>query len=215
MVYPLGGVGVFEALADTLQNGLLGWWKLDETSGSTANDSGPNGYDGANSNVTINQTGHIDKAYSFNGSSSIVDITGETIGTGDYTLSAWIKTTNTDAYNAIFGIGAYAPAFYTSNGEELLVYDGGDIVSNTIADLDDGDWHHVAFVRSGTGSGELAFYFDGSAVGTATHSDNITSTSWAIGDSGYSGENFDGLLDDVRLYERALSSSEIQALANM
>jgi len=217
-IYPIGGIGVCDCSdSSTLLNGLLGWWKLDETSGSTCEDSSGNDNDGSISGATINQTGHIDKAYDFDGSNDRVTISKSTsIGTGDYSVSCWLKTTSTSRYRCFFCIGEYDPGFYLYRGDQICVYDESRKVSNDNLDTDDGAWHHVAIVREGTGSGELKFYLDGDSVGTSTHSDSIPNASYLyIGATEWDDEVFDGMIDDVRFYTRALTADEVGELAEM
>lgn len=214
----MGGPAIVEAASEnTLLNGLLGWWKLDETSGTTCEDSSGNDNDGTISGATINQAGHIDKCYSFDGSNDRVTITKATsIGTGDYSISCWLKTTSASQYRCFFCIGEYDPGFYLYRGDQICVYDESRRVSNDNLDTDDGTWHHIAIVREGTGSGELKFYLDGDAVGTATHSDSVPNASYLyIGATSYDDEVFNGQIDDVRFYTRALTSTEVEALAAM
>jgi len=102
------------------------------------------------------------------------------------------------------------------NGDQVCVCDENDILSDDNLDTDDGTWHHVAIVREGTGTDELKFYLDGTAVGTATHSDSISNANTLyIGATRWNDEVFNGELDDVRLYTRALTSAEVQCLADM
>ena len=217
MTYPVGEVGVCECRKDTLLNGLFGWWKLDETSGTTCEDFSGNSNDGIIDGATINQPGHIGKCYSFDGSNDRVTISASlSLGTGDYSVSCWVKTTDTSGYRCFFCIGEYDPGFYLRNGDQVCVYDENDILSDDNLDTDDGTWHHVAIVREGTGTDELKFYLDGTAVGTATHSDSISNANTLyIGATRWNDEVFNGELDDVRLYTRALTSAEVQCLADM
>jgi hypothetical protein len=216
----MGGVGVVDAPvagSSTLLDDIWGFWKLDETSGSTCVDSSGNGYDGTINGATINQTGHIDKCYSFDNSAddNVTINDAPTIGTGDYSFACWFKTTSTSLYRCFFAFADYDPGFYLDGGNQINVYDSGDITSPTFSDVADDVWHHVAIVRSSTGTNGVTCYIDGSSVGTLTHSASVSGTAVYIAASGYSGETFDGELDDVRFYERALTSSEVQQLANM
>jgi hypothetical protein len=74
-----------------------------------------------------------------------------------------------------------------------------------------GTWHHVAGVYDGA---QLKLYFDGALVGTANAAGNLNGydTVLRIGTNGALTEQLDGRLDDVRIYNRALSDMEIRYL---
>ncbi|MFH1394215.1 MAG: LamG domain-containing protein, partial [Candidatus Micrarchaeota archaeon] len=152
-------------------------------------------------------------AYDFAGGNDYVSLatTGfPTVGTGNYTLEAWIKTTSSGAYNCIFSINNYDPGFYTTSGNALMVYDSGGFTSSTNASISDGNWHHVAFVREGTGANQLKFYLDGQALGTSTHSASLLAASTLrLGYDGYSGEDFAGTIDEFRFWNIALPAEQI------
>ena len=200
-------------------NGLVAWWKLN---GDTNNSIGsPNGV-GTDVTSTVNQAGEPDRAYSFNGGSSIID-TASNFGltTKNSTISCWIyspTSTNFGYYVTVgttsgfgIGIGNTAP---TNAGNKLLVmYNGvGTIVTTSVVTV---GWHHVAFVLSP--SGAPSTYLDG-VLATATYSMTPTNpaasdASTNIGNRADAASNtITGSIDDVRLYSRALSSAEVLTL---
>ena len=74
--------------------GMAGHWRLDETSGADVLDDAADN-DGVNNGATINQAGQMGTAYSFDGSDdsiSVVNSVNLNVGTGDFTLAAWVKT---------------------------------------------------------------------------------------------------------------------------
>ena len=87
--------------------------------------------------------------------------------------------------------------------------------------LTDGAWHHVAAVLDNDGSpnlNEVKLYVDGTEEAVPVTSVAInTIYSWKvkIGVYGPTARYFEGLIDDVRIYDRPLSEAEIQALAGM
>ncbi|MFN2184456.1 MAG: LamG-like jellyroll fold domain-containing protein [Anaerolineae bacterium] len=79
--------------------------------------------------------------------------------------------------------------------------------------IDDGKFHHVTFIKQGE---NLYLYIDGVLEGSAadtTTGDTTNQSPLYIGQRGYTGNNFKGTVDDLRIYARALSAEEVQALA--
>ena len=79
----------------------------------------------------------------------------------------------------------------------------------------DGNWHHLAGVISSAG---MRLYFDGAVIATNPDGSNLVyplGTDLFVGQhgNGVSGFNFDGNIDDVRIYDRVLSDTEIAQLA--
>jgi hypothetical protein len=78
----------------------------------------------------------------------------------------------------------------------------------------DNQWYYVAFTRDGVGNWSL--YVNGAAISHGTGFTNSvgTSTNWQIGVMRGGGSNWFGSIDDVRIYNRALSAAEISAMYN-
>ena len=139
------------------------------------------------------------------------------IGTGDFTLSVWVKTTSNNPYNGIFTLDNYRPGFYTFDANKIrILYNATNAISAVDASIADGTWRHLTFLRRGTGAGEVEFYLDGELLSTATLNTNITNpiTDISVGWDRYSGDDFEGTIDDLRFYYRALDLWEIEYLAN-
>lgn len=150
------------------------------------------------------------------------------ISTGDFTVEAWFLTTNTGR-NVL--LGNYAPntAFlnlelHTRNRVRVIFSSGGGgargVDLNVPADsiginTRDGQWHHLAAVRQGT---TMTLYLDGKQV---AQSDTVAAREPLGGDVMFIGRDtrkdstmFDGLLDHVSFWDRALSPSEVAGLQN-
>ncbi|MBU0470130.1 MAG: LamG domain-containing protein, partial [Nanoarchaeota archaeon] len=171
-----------------------------------------------------NQTGGYDGkgAYEFSTADEAVILATTnfpTIGEGNYTVMAWVKTkgTPTHNYQTIFSINNYDPGFYIGGGTSLLVYDSGGLYSNAGLSLNDDLWHHVAFVREGVvgGGNQLKFYMDGEPVGSNNHVTSISSAdNLRIGYDGASTEDFEGTIDEFMFLNISLSAEQILALYN-
>jgi hypothetical protein len=167
---------------------------------------------------------HNPYALSFNGIDSYVSLPSLLTGFTTFTFEAWIKTTqNTSAANrwndpAIFGTvqsaGDSQDFFISNYNGKLAWYDelGGGFY-DTGALIADGTWKHIAVVRNG---GTVTFYVNGNQVGSRTISaTETTSKQLEIGRAYYSGSMyFNGLIDEVRLWNTARTLSEIQSHMN-
>jgi len=151
-----------------------------------------------------------------------IDYTGVT-GTHSRTLAAWIKTTT---FGEIMSWGQDTTSLkwifrvQESNGTlgAIRIEISGGYVVGSI-DVRDNEWHHVAAVLEDDGSpmaGEIVLYVDGSANVQSALNDNSINTADAtnvrIGKAPWNTRWFTGLIDDARIYDRALSETEIQTL---
>jgi hypothetical protein len=86
----------------------------------------------------------------------------------------------------------------------------GNLIPSTTID----EWHHVALVRD-AGTGEIRGYRDGTLVSTSTYATSPGSSSYNlnIGRNPGGSQRFRGMIDEVRLYGRALSTADVAALA--
>ena len=210
-------LGLF--LTSAAQADLVGWWRLDDGSGTTAADSSGNGNDGTIQGDPQWVAGKVGGALEFDGDGDYVDCGNDAVFdiTEEITLSVWINANDilNGEHNCWLGKGdnTYAIKHQSGNNLEFFVYDGSWHATNYTTDIAslNGDWHHMAGTFDGT---ELKFYLDGEMVlssafsgtiGTATHSVTIGENSQATG------RFFDGMLDDARIYNEALSQDQIQA----
>ncbi|TKJ39209.1 MAG: hypothetical protein CEE38_00185 [Planctomycetes bacterium B3_Pla] len=219
----------------------VGHWTLDETSGTTAADSSGNGNDGTLNGDPVWATGIVAGALEFDGVDDYVDCGNPAIldpGTGDFTISAWIKgSVDPGTDTLIFSKGGDSGGGIryelmlrdNNNGDiKVLVDDDNDKYdpSSETVGLLDGAWHHIVGMRrNGT---ELRVYIDGvEDMGVTTHSEStipetydLSGASQANAHIGANWHNEDlvvqkfflGLIDDVRVYDRALSEGEIAKL---
>ncbi len=202
-----------------------------------ADDHGPNNLDAtANEAATMDTNGELVLPADNRGHATIPDHDGIDFGTNqDFTVSVWTKPT----FNQSFGVNGDSDIVekWEGNGGYPYVirylnqrsganhgkinvarYDGTNnpfITSNK--KLDDGKWHHIALVKSGE---NLTLYIDGSVEGTVSDSTSADTTNTSpiyIGKRGSDGDgnnNYNGSVDDLRLYDTALSASQISDLAS-
>ena len=206
----------------TLTDGLVSHWKLD---GNATDSAGGN-------NGTIYgatpATGQIDGALEFDGTNDYVNL-GNPASlnfSGAITISAWIKPDVINGVNINRNIVAHG---YQSAGIDKEVYlrianDGqyeiGSYVQGggtgratyTIPSEDQGNWVHLVGLYNGS---TWLLYRNGTQVGSANNATGAIAVdeNWAIGARGTGTERFfDGSIDDVRIYNRALSSEEVVQL---
>lgn len=215
----------------TINDGLKGYWNFDESSGTTPADSSGFGNTGSFIGTPTISTDVPSLGYNnahsllFNGSSQLVGLgTGDSINnqfTNKITLSAWIKPTNLTGVRTIVGkpTDSYlsAPYLYwglTQNADTIYFRIGTTVLQTSAGSLTYNVWQHVVGVYDGS---MLWVYVDGRLVGSKPCTETIQSGSQQAGIGGHDtpnnpGEYFQGYIDEVRVYNRALPLSDIIAL---
>ena len=207
---------------------ILGWWKFDDEEGSTAIDSSASENDGTVSGA-LWATGKIDGALDFDGQDDYVSIPNESDFdiTDNITVAVWVKLNSQSTENFM--------SFITKGNEsawQLQRAERTGGVSFYLDDLTDWDglrgtanvfddqWHHIAGVYDGS---RISIYVDGKEDTFLEATGSIGTNDWDV----YIGANYmdvsgqtgwrycDGLLDDARVYDRALSEEEIMELAGL
>ncbi len=206
---------------------LIHHWDLDETSGTVAPDTTvytANACDGTLMNMDDSDwvSGNTGNGLDFDGENDYVTVDGACAGLAgkDVTISAWMKAPAVNsAVQFVIGIN-------TSNGDNRLLlgtqtesatlslYESG--WHDTTATVIDNTWHHIAYVLEDS-SDTVTIYVDGSEAQSFTSMVSIAATDVLSLGQKYSGTTpnyfYDGLLDNVRVYNRALSEAEIALLA--
>ena len=219
---PSAGVSVMVTLAPTSATGLVADYNFDEGSGTIVHDLSGNGNTGTLSNVAWAASGHSSGGLSFNGTNSYVSINDSAslhLTTG-MTLEAWVDPSNATNSNPVIikeGTGVAPYSLYSADTTTPVSYlttnTSGSISAATASNaLATNTWSHLAATYDGS---TLTLYVNGVVVNSAavSASSMITSTGKLKigGDSVFANEFFQGLIDDVRIYNRPLSVSEIQA----
>ncbi|MCD4830861.1 MAG: prepilin-type N-terminal cleavage/methylation domain-containing protein [Anaerohalosphaeraceae bacterium] len=197
---------------------LVGHWKMDDGSGSsTAADSSGNGNNGTL--VGINPatdwvTGIIDGALYFDGWRDYVDCGRDSSLdiTGDITIALWLRADSFNRTCDIFTKGGRNVSYSLwlhRTGRVIFELNNSNLVSGAGSELSIGKWHHIAAVRDGT---TRKIYIDGQEDVSGTYAPAIGTTTGVLTISRIA--SFDGRMDDVRLYNTALSAAEIAQLAN-
>ena len=197
--------------------GLVGWWSFNEGSGTVAGDSSGYGNNGTIYGATwVN--GEYGSALSFNGVNSYVDIPSSATlpfsGTNPWTIGMWVNYTSGYAYYPQFCKGTYGngPGF-TIHGVDGRIQGGNgtsgfDQSGMWQTDLRGQGWHYTVMTYDGS---VFRAYLDGQAEGTFQWSGGIGNTSgYDIWLGKFWGGFYNGAIDEVQIYNRALSASEVQ-----
>ena len=215
-----------------LSIGLVGHWKFDETAGLAASDSSGQGNIGTFSGEAMSNgalintpgriTGQYGKALQFSGANyvNIPDSDSLDIGTGDFSILFWIRTTQTNIGGVLWK--NYQPGYSILIGDAgpgKLKFEIGDSLGYstgpTTATINDGTWKHIALtVDRDTFA---TWYINGNPDSTHT---GVVSRQGSLANSNaltigkYSGVYFNGDIDSFRVFNRVLTQSEVQAERN-
>jgi type II secretory pathway pseudopilin PulG len=216
--------------------GLVGWWPMDEGSGTAVLDKSGNGNNGTRENDTSYAAG-IDNlgldiksgGYVHAPNSSFLNF-----GTGSFAIAGWGKFRNFDYPKSWFmlkktvqcytnGIGWDMGHTYSSNALQFCINDGVTHVYTTLA-LDSGfrpgeninKWVHIAVIVNRP-AGRVQAYINGikqsNEIDISSVTGSVSNTEELVMGTLY-GWNTDGILDDIRLYNRTLSAAEVKAIYN-
>ena len=214
-----------------LANGLVGWWTFDgnDVSGTSVFDKSGSGNTGTMVNSPKLIAGQIGQALSFNGTNQYLSVptnAGIPIGNSNYTISLWFKEPAVGGGQSFVGWGNYGTtnavnAFRMADsvscpstggaGVENYWWANDLIVCSSLVTAN--KWHLAVAEYDGT---TRTIYLDGVHIGSDTptghnvpYSSNLT-----IGVD-YGGDYNNGSIDDVRIYNRALSAAEVQSLYDL
>jgi hypothetical protein len=207
----------------SLSNGLVGWWKMDEASWNGTpgelKDSSGNNYNGVGvGGINSTSTAKFNRAGYFDGSNDYLNVTNSIdYGMNNFSVSFWMKADSTN-YKRFFA--HYNPGYVIAKtSDSIQVYvadDSGNNTSSYLTVMSGIDyvtnWTHITLIFDrqqrkilGYANGE----YKGSAsmsmiVGTINPPNNINIGTYT--------DLYDGYLDEVRMYNRSLSSDEVRHL---
>lgn len=217
-----------------LTDNLIAYWKLDESSGNAEDIHST--YDltnGGTSGVTyeagkINNGARFQNSYPTNNDS----FSGAISNLADFSISLWVNSSSTtNADNGLFTCGSWNASgdlmfMIRKSASDVKLYlqpYGGNPDVECIATLAlfDGNWHHIVATYSATAN-DIIIYVDNSVAYTKTDYTSLPTINfssataymgtWKLG-SNYRGM-VDGMIDEVGLWSRVLSSGEVSSLYN-
>ncbi|MBI1859885.1 MAG: hypothetical protein HYR96_03080 [Deltaproteobacteria bacterium] len=221
----------FSSTNDSLATNLLALWHLDGTAGSIANGSTLSDSWGTYTGTTVTSGSNLSYATGKFGTgvveaSSTAKVSFGTsfgnFGTSDFTIAFWIKTSASGiqqfinkrticGHQSMFNIAMNSGKFTFEVDQNTS---GTNYIGiTTTLTYNDGNWHHVAMVRS---TKNATIYVDGTSVktGSASGTANISSTvDFEIGNLPCTSQPLVGTIDEIGVWTRALTDTEISTLA--
>jgi len=214
-VYEVGSDLVLNPLSD---EGLVRYWKLEESSGNFADSSGNGGTGTAAGTLTYRASAKVNYGIDLDATDS--GFSGGAATPGAFTIAGWFFVpSNTENGAYLFTRGGYANALYQSATRRVLIYferaAGGGYSYTPTAALTLGIWNFIAYGVDQTGL-LLRSDINGIVQDTVISSDMHANDFAATFSFGYRGgattDLVGGSLDDVRLYNRALSAAEMESI---
>jgi len=205
----------------SLLTDLEAYYKLDEASGNRSDSVGSNTLTDVNTVPGV--AGIINDGADFESSNAehLSTSTPFTTATTDFSISMWYKPESIGAYQSLIQNGRQA------NFWNILITSGGvfEFFEDNIAEypststLTAGNWYHLVAVKSSNGAGNMQYYVNGASAGTASVGTITTPTTAAyLGAYTANGSSFvyytDGILDEVGIWSRSLTSGEVSDLYN-
>lgn len=214
-------------LTAQVQAALIGQWNFEEGSGATAIDSSGNGLNGAISNATYVTGRDGGYALDFNGSNSFVEVADNSLlDSSEVAISFWFNSRSNQVAHADFldkghgsGTNPYHAGFavqYNSNATDFSAFYGNGSYFEGAGSSQgylDQEWHHVV---ANLGGPQIELYIDGVLENTVAANGSILANGANLyfGRHKALGRYYNGLLDDIQIYDSALSQSEVSQIYN-
>lgn len=216
------------SLKNKWTNGLVGYWSFDgqdvDWASATAEILDRSGINNNGNAVGLTQSsvlsGMVGQALNFNGSTSYISNASPTFNmSGDFSgsISAWFKA-DALADQTVVVIGPAVALqsfsiFLNSNGTITVAYNGGYGWTSTAVQYAAGQWYHVVATKApGRLDNNTKLYVNGISVAGTGPADipNLVSSPLNIGQWTNDGYRFNGAIDELRIYNRALGPAEVK-----
>ncbi len=200
---------------------LVGYWKMNEGAGNYTNDTSSYGNNGTLS-AGMNPTGNATSGWNatdcrfgaclkFDGVNDEVDTSSITFSGSAMSFSFWFKTSGR-GIQEILGWTQNRMCSITNMLQDKLTCtvdaDGAGAITSSRS-VDDGRWHHIVYTST---SNAQTMYIDGTYENGASETLDTTSGALIVGTRAFGSTHFNGLIDEVRIYNRVLTASEILQL---
>ncbi|ALM47776.1 hypothetical protein AMR72_01990 [Flavobacterium psychrophilum] len=217
------------ALSQLPASNLIANYKFEgNANDATGNNNGT--FQGGTPTASADRFNNAGRAYTFNGSSNYISTTNSYVNPSSFSISSWFRTSSTSG-GALMGFSSVQTGpngnrdrfLYMTNAGVLYFGVAPGAVKkyiNTTTAYNDGNWHQVTATL---GAGGMKLYVDGvlSASDLTVTSAEVTTGYWRLGHSDISSwpnesssYYFSGTLDDMVIYHRELSASEVGTLYN-
>jgi len=213
-VYEKGSKLGLEPL-DYGDNSLVGYWSFEEGSSSIAYDYSGNNATGSWSGTASGTNGYYSPgkigswAGKFDGTSTYVNI-GTVTANSNFTIVAWFNPNNLSGYNYIIG-GQVSNITFGTTAAHVMLRSAGQSIQNSLGNANLNQWNFIAvsYIKG------ISVNFFENGVGEANQADSINLNNYGLNYIGkdYSNSRMaNGLIDDIRIYNRALTAAQIAAL---
>ncbi|HEX7862769.1 MAG TPA: LamG-like jellyroll fold domain-containing protein [Verrucomicrobiae bacterium] len=215
--------GVVVSVSNAAPNPLVAAYGFSETTGTTTADDSGNNNTGTLAGATRTTSGHTGSALAFSGANQRVDVpdSNSLDITSAITMEAWVYPTALTGWRTVLlkeVSGELAYCLYAHDNAPVpaaYIRIGGTsvrVAGSTALPLN--TWTHLAATYDGAA---VRLYVNGQQVGSVSVTGSIQTSTLPlrIGGNLVWGEYFAGRIDDVRIYNRALTSSEVQANMNI
>lgn len=198
----------------SLNTDLASYYKMEDIDSSITDSHGSN--TGTYNGALYSQTGKIDNSIGYDGSNDMIDLNSNfgLGGTTDVSIFAWINADSLSTWKGIIAKevnDADDFTMHTSSGR-LVINIGSATALESVASMSTNTWYHVGFTYDGV---DINAYINDVEVATTTYTGNFPTGNLAIGqERSISGRYFDGEIDEVGIWNRALTSAEITQLYN-
>lgn len=209
--YELSNIEIELEPSGDITDGLVAYYPFN----GNADDATGNGYDAvvSGAELTENRFGQSDRAYDFNGVNSYINVPNSAAPTSQGSISLWFNARSAEKWDRLFSMSRFgAPPgtrlyIQLGEGESVGVYFLNTQMGYT--EIPFNEWNHATFTWD---SEEAAFYVNGELVevisGGQPTNGRVTLGSYGEGFKHF----YDGTLDDVRIYNRVLSGSEVEQI---
>ena len=223
-----------DSIPSWLTNGLVGYWPFN----GNANDESGNGNNGTvnGATLTIDRNGETNRAYSFNGTSTILVNDADILDlTNDFTIVSWLNSNSypTNPFGGPINMilckrpsvvsditGTYSFGVWEDNGAHKVTCQAPPNASSITypginGSIQLNEWYCFVTTYDDTNK-ILKYYLNGVEIFNSNLEFIITNTSYGLSIGGLASASsyfWNGFLDDIRLYNRALSASEVAYLA--
>ncbi|MFG1943430.1 LamG-like jellyroll fold domain-containing protein [Nonomuraea sp. NPDC048826] len=217
--------------AAELPGGEAAYWKLDETSGTAVTDSSGNNRNATLTGAHTRTPGQLGQAVNFTGGHAATS--GPVINTNQsFTASAWVRLDNSTQEQTVLSqmgtnLPGFALSYQTSTAPEydqrwtlsMINQDIPDSIHETVIQSEHlakiGEWTHVA-AQYDKDAGKICLYVDGVLAGERDHTVSWNARgAFEIGRARVLGGSLKGSVDDIHVYQRALSANELRALVGV
>jgi hypothetical protein len=155
-----------------------------------------------NATQSVDQSKFGGKSAYFDGAGDYLTVPPIAFGTNDFCIEMWFRSSSRTQYAQLIGnegTGGFTLLLNNNGAGQVAVYGGSGLLLASSGDWTDGQWHHVALVRTGN---SFSLYLDGTRNATGTSSSSFSSSSnvfIATNNNTGTSRDYAGYIDDLRV----------------